>query len=84
MHPEEAVRQMADVIDANLDESGTRQAVMYGSEFERVAREGSQEDVAELAHRLGAAVRAGSRPSPAEASQAADRVLGSALTDGGE
>ncbi|MFB6125997.1 MAG: hypothetical protein ABEJ79_01675 [Halolamina sp.] len=83
MHPEEAARQMADIIDANLDESGYRHAPMYGREFERVAAEGSTEDVSELAHRLGAAVRAGSRPSPSEVAATADRVLDRPLTDGG-
>lgn len=84
MHPEEAQREIADLIDANLDGSGTRYARTYRRTIRRVAEEGDETKLTELTHRLGAAVRAGSRPTPAEARAAADRVLDRPLTDGGE
>ena len=85
MHPEEAVKQVRYVIDASLDEEGNRTAPMYGQTFERVATEGTGQDVTVLADRIGRACRDGNRPLPAEANMLADEVLSQrTLTDGGK
>lgn len=86
MRPEDAVRQLEYVIDASLDEAGSRHAPMYAGTFRRVAEAADGRAVAELADELGAVVRGGRCPRPAEAEAAAERVLGRerALTDGGE
>ncbi|QLG62753.1 hypothetical protein [Halorarum salinum] len=83
MRPTEAVRQLEHVIDATTTDGGRRCAVTYRRTFERVAADGTGDDVTDLATALGTEVRRGNRPSPAQARREADRVLGVA-TDGGE
>lgn len=84
MYPEEAVKQLRYVIDASIDEEGNRTAPMYGQTFERVAMEGTGQDVTVLADRLSQAVRAGDRPLPQEANRLAEDILSTRqLTDGG-
>ncbi|XVH31812.1 hypothetical protein ACNS7O_01140 [Haloferacaceae archaeon DSL9] len=86
MFPDDAVRQLEYVINASLDESGKRAAPMYGKTFERVAENGTERDVTELAGVLGDEVRNGVRPMPAEADAAAEKILQNrrAMTDGGQ
>ncbi|MEZ3143778.1 hypothetical protein [Halobaculum sp. MBLA0143] len=81
MDPEEAVRQIAHVVDAETDDGGRRCAAGYRPVFDRVA-DHPEADVTELATELGAEIRAGSRPNPATAERVADRVVGVAA-DGG-
>ncbi|MFC7136814.1 hypothetical protein [Halobaculum litoreum] len=83
MRPSEAVRQIEYVIDATTTDGGRRCAAGYRPAFERVHAAGGGADVADLAATLGAEVRDGSRPDPAEAGRVADELLGVA-TDGGE
>lgn len=85
MQPEEAVRQLEYAIDAAIDETGQRTAAGYRPTFERVAADADGEAVYALAGELAGAVAAGSRPTPAEANDLAERVLHErAYTDGGE
>lgn len=81
MDPEEAVRQIAYVVDAETDEGGRRCAAGYRPVFDRVA-DHPEADVTELATALGEEIRAGSRPDPAAAERVADRLVGVAA-DGG-
>ncbi|WP_435063919.1 hypothetical protein [Halobaculum sp. EA56] len=83
MRPSEAVRQIEYVIDATSTDGGRRCAAGYRPAFERVHAAGDGADVADLAAALGAEVRGGARPDPAEAGKVADELLGVA-TDGGE
>jgi hypothetical protein len=85
MEPEEAVRQLEYAIDASLDETGQRAAAGYRHLFERVADRADGSAVYALAGELADEVVAGKRPTPADATETADRVLDDfAYTDGGE
>lgn len=85
MHPQEAVRQLEDVIDASLDETGQRRAAGYRPTFERVAADADGKAVYALAGALTEEVVDGDCPTPAEANETAERVLHDrAYTDGGE
>jgi len=81
MEPEEAVRQIAHVVDANGTDGGRRCAAGYRPVFDRVADE-PEADVTELATALSEEIAAGSRPDPAAAERVADRIVGVAA-DGG-
>lgn len=84
MHPEEAVRQLECAIDATLDEEGRRSAAGYRQTFERVADRADGAAVYTLAGDLTDEVVDGNRPTPAEADDAAERILQNrAYTDGG-
>ena len=83
MHSTEAVRQLEYLINATTTDGGRRCAAGYRAVFERVESDAGGAAVSDLATALGSEVRAGTRPSPAEAERAADRVLGVA-TDGGQ
>ena len=84
MEPEEAVRQLEYAIDASLDKTGQRAAAGYRPTFERVAADADGDAVYTLASKLSDEVVAGGCPTPAEANERAERVLGDrAYTDGG-
>ena len=83
MHSTEAVRQLEYLINATTTDGGRRCAAGYRPVFERVEADADGTAVSDLAAELGSEVRAGTRPTPAEAERAADRVLGVA-TDGGK
>lgn len=87
MRPDAAVRQMEYVIAAELDtgEWGHWDEKLYGDAFERLAEEGSPEQMTDLIARLRADVTTGSRPGPTDVERHTRHVLdGRPLTDGGE
>lgn len=86
MQPDDAVRQMEYVIDANLDEVGHRNAGVYEKTFERIARQGGERDLTRFVDQLGSEVCNGGRcPNPEDANRLAEEFFSKrAATDGGE
>jgi len=86
MQPEDAVKQLQYVINAELDRPGAPTAAMYGPTVRRVADEGTGGDVTDLASRLCTDIQAGACPEPTAAADYATRILErrQALTDGGQ
>ena len=86
MQPEDAVKQLQCVINAELDRPGAATAAMYGPTVRRVADEGTGSDVTDFASRLCRDIQRGSCPAPTAADEHAARILERrrTLTDGGQ
>ncbi|WP_129116477.1 hypothetical protein [Halegenticoccus tardaugens] len=89
MRPETAARQLEYVVASRLDEDSWShwENTVYGEVFEYVYENGTNRDMAAVIDRIGAEVRDGYRPKPAQVRDYAATLCterGRPLADGGE
>lgn len=84
MQSEDAVKQVQYVLNTTVDGADEEVAPKFAPAFRRVEAGGSATEVAELAHRICAEIRAGRNPKPATATGYAEELLNEnrLLTDG--